>query len=261
MSLIITCDTGGWKTPTRLRDRLGEFDHLANEPEPTPNCDTEPRAAVPFVPNRLSRQGVDRDANLAARKLAHHSGGVLISNEFRSDLIDVGRSLHHRDLFPPHIRALPAATRQTIIEEIHLPYRNRVQQQITAMLASWSYVVHLSVRTYDAKTNGGDWRRGDVGLLYDPSRPDEVDWCLDLIEELYESLPVLKVRRNHPRRGTNDSLTKSMRSLFPADVYLGIEMTLNRSWVARPVVRREKVLDRMGLAIGNLTAEPIRRAA
>lgn len=247
MSLLITCDTGGWKTPTRLRDRLIDS-----------SVGTQ---TIPMISDRLHRRGVDREANLAARKLAYYSGGDLIANDFRSDLVDVGRSPHHRGLFSPVVRGLPPETRQTIMEEIYIPYRNRVHLGITRLLRSWSYVVHLSVRTFDAKTNGGDWRRGDVGLLYDPSRPDEVDWSLDLMDELYDAVPNLKVRRNHPHRGTNDSLAKSMRAKFSPEVYLGIEITLNRAWVARPVVRRESVLDRIGRAIGTLTAEPIERVA
>ena len=237
MSLLITCDSGGWKTPSRLNDRLSKelaFDAMTQ---------------------------IDREANLAARKLAIHSGSDLIANEYRADLIDVGLSLHHRSLFSDSTRQLPDDTKRLIVDEVYTPYRNRVRSKITQMLQSWSYVVHLSVRTFAAKTANGDWRRGDLGFLYDPSRPDEVDWCLDAIDELYDAIPNLKVRRNHPHRGTNDSLTKSMRAEFSSDVYLGIQIDLNRAWVARPVARRDRVLDQIGQAIGNLSAEPLSRAA
>lgn len=243
MSLLVTCDTGGWKTPTRLRHRLAD-----GLPEVKSARSHE---------DPLAGQGIDRAAYLAARKFALFSGCDLIANEFRSDLIDVGRSLHHQSLFRATVRDLPPETKTAIVDDIYHPYRRQVEQRIVELLKSWSYVVHLSVRTYDAKTTDGKWRRGDVGLLYDPGRADEVDWCLDLIDELYEALPNLKVRRNHPRRGTNDSLTKAMRSAFSPEVYLGIEITLNRAWVARPVLRRESVLDGIGKAIGNLTGEPI----
>ncbi|TWU02052.1 N-formylglutamate amidohydrolase [Neorhodopirellula pilleata] len=258
MSLLLTCDTGGWKTPTRLRDRLAPAEDFSGlqvaEPDLIPTT-------ISLPTDRLSRRGVDREAYFAARKLAHHGGSELICNEFRSDLVDVGRSLHHRDLFPPQVRALPVETRDAIIEEIYHPYRNRVQQRIAELLQTWSYVVHLSVRTFDAKTTGGDWQRGDLGLLYDPARKDELDWCLDLFDELFASVRELKVRRNHPHRGTNDSLTKSMRAEFPPDRYLGVELTLNRAWVSRPVIRREKVLERIGRCIGRLANASIERAA
>jgi hypothetical protein len=254
MSLLITCDGGGWKTPMRLRSRLEDTPLSATSCVATP-------VAGSVDDGPLACGGIDREAHFAARRLGHRSGGVVICNEHRGDLIDVGRSLHHRELFPVAVRAMPASTREAIVEEIYTPYRNRIERQITNMLRNWSYVVHLSIRTFDAKTSTGNWQRGDVGLLYDPSRDDEVDWCIDLVEDLYEIAPDLKVRRNHPGRGTNDSLTKAMRSIFSPGVYLGIEIVLNRAWMARPVVRRDTVLDQIGDAIGGLTAEPVERAA
>jgi len=261
MSLLITCDAGGWKTPSRLRGRL----------ENTPLAmSVKPQSVISMIRHdepagrsaeRLRNRGIDREANLAARKLARFSGGVLICNEYRADLIDVGRSLHHRDVFPAVARRLPQETREAIIEEIYMPYRNRVERQIEEMLRVWSYIVHVSVKTFDAKNASGHWRRGDVGLLYDPQRSEEVDWCLDLIDELYETIDELRVRRNHPHRGTKDSLPKSMRTRFSPDVYLGVEITLNRAWASRPIVRRENVLDRIGQAIGALTEASIERAA
>lgn len=251
MSLLITCDTGGWKTPSRLRSHL-EGTELSSE--------------VRMIAGRIGcdpliRQGVDREAMFAARRLAHRSGGVAICNEYRADLIDVGRSLHHRELFPPAVRELPPPVRAKIIEDIYTPYRNRVERELLDMLRSWSYVVHLSIRTFDAKTSDGRWLRGDVGLLYDPSHHDEVDWCMDLLDELYLSAPELKVRRNHPGRGTNDSLTKSLRAQFLPEVYLGIEVVLNRAWMGRSLVCRDGTLDLLGDAIGELTGDVIERAA
>ncbi|SMP75301.1 N-formylglutamate amidohydrolase [Neorhodopirellula lusitana] len=276
MSLLVTCDGGGWKTPVRLKGRLNDrLPEVGVLRLPEPGLDSAVSIPIgassiqnvaddPALHVALPQCGgrrCDRAANLAARKIALHSGADLIVNEYRADLVNVGRSLHHRSLFPAPVRELPEATRKAIVEEIYTPYRNRVRQRIERLLCSWSYVVHLSIRTFEAKSANGQWRRGDLGLQYDSSRPDEVDWCLDAIDELYDAVPNLKVRRNHPHRGTNDSLTKSMRSEFSPEVYLGIEIDLNRAWAARPVGRRDLVLDLIGQAIGGLKAEPIRMAA
>lgn len=258
MSLLITCDTGGWRTPSRLRSHLAgtPLESSTSVSERLPSASERQPIVAAAGDDPLSRTGIDREAYFAARRLAHRSGASLVCNEHRSDLIDVGHSLHHRELFPLRARTLPPATRDVIIEAIYTPYRQKVERQILSLLHHWSYVVHLSIRTFDAKTSQGSWRRGDVGLLYDPSHPDEVDWCLDFIEELYDLAPDLKVRRNHPGRGTNDSLTKTMRSKFSQEVYLGIEVVLNRAWMSRPVVLRDVVLDQIGEAIACLTAEP-----
>jgi hypothetical protein len=81
--------------------------------------------------------------------------------------------------------------------------------------------------------------------LYDPSRDEEVDLCLDWIDEMYDVIPMLRVRRNYPRRGTTDSITKSMRSEFSDRSYLGIEVLLNRAWAGRPLAIRDETVDAM----------------
>jgi hypothetical protein len=43
--------------------------------------------------------------------------------------------------------------------------------------------------------------------------------------------PELHVRRNYPYAGKEDGLTSCLRSRFPADVYLGIELEINQNIV------------------------------
>lgn len=202
---------------------------------------------------RGPQPGHDHEAYLAARVIAHHSNALCRLNEFRTDLVDVSKSLSHPRLFCPAARGLPATTRKLLLDEIHAPYRDAVRKELSQMLLRYPYVVHLSIRTFPARKPTGEWIRGDVGLRYDPSSGDEVDWCLDLIDALAEQAPELKVRRNHPGRGTNDSLTRTMRDHFENLHYLGIEIVLNRAWMARPVRRREESLRALGQAIAALS--------
>ena len=88
-------------------------------------------------------------------------------------------------------------------------------------------------------------RRADVGLLYDPSAVDEVDLCIDWLEEMYFEVEYLRVRRNYPRRGTTDSLVKSMRAEFSGEYYLGVEILLNRAWAGREIAIRDEAIDQM----------------
>jgi predicted N-formylglutamate amidohydrolase len=166
----------------------------------------------------------------------------LIANEYSLDMIDVTRSLRHRELFSPRTRNWPAEDRQSLIEQVYQPYRLRVREAIESALVRSSYLLHLSVRTFDLRSNG-TIRRADASLLYDSSRRDEVDLCLDWIDEMYEIVPMLRVRRNYPRRGTADSMTKAMRAEFSSRNYLGVELLLNRAWAQRSVAVRDEVLD------------------
>lgn len=253
MALLVTCDSGGDRIPESLREPLSQAGWKATG--------SGSNGAAASTTSRLSLPLIDRDAGFASRVIAEHAGCDLIANPFRADLVDVGRSVHHRKLFPPAIRKLPAKVRKAILAEIRTPYRNEVRRRVSALMLEFPYVVHLSIRTFAARSVSGQWQRGDVGLLYDPGRADELDWCLDLSDELYFAMPDLRVRRNHPGRGTNDSLTKAMRKHFHDVHYLGVEVVLNRSWAARPVRRRKETLRVLANAIRDVTPEATTQAA
>lgn len=218
MSTLISCETGGGRVPPRLAPAVAALE---------PAC-------------VLARQ--DQAAGHAAGVIASRLGATLLKNEFAPYLIDVSRSLRHRQLFPPDGCKLSRDDRRWLIEQVHQPYRAEVRQHVARQLLRDGYVIHLSVRTFEPFRNG-QHRRADVGLLYDPGRAAEVDLCLDWIDEMYEALPMLKVRRNYPRRGTADSLTKAMRQEYEGMNYFGIELQLNRAWANRPIRIREQVLE------------------
>jgi predicted N-formylglutamate amidohydrolase len=218
MSILISCETGGDRVPPRIAESLGDLES--------------------GWPAALE----DRAAAHAAGKIATRLGATLLKNEFAPHLIDVSRSLRHRQLFPPGGPKLSRDDRRWLVEQVYQPYRAEVRQHVARQLLRDGYVIHLSVRTFEPLRNG-QHRRADAGLLYDPGRAAEVDLCLDWIDEMYEALPMLKVRRNYPRRGTADSLTKAMRHEYAGMNYFGIELQLNRAWANRPIRIREEVLE------------------
>lgn len=229
MSLLVSCEAGGSLALPPLSAQL-------------PAGDGGPQGdaiASVIQPDKLR---CDEAARYAATRIAERLGVELIANEYSLELIDVTRSIRHRQLFSPQVRRWPASDRQRLIDEVYEPYRRRIREAIEAGLSRSSYLVHLSVRTF-ALRNKGTLRRADAGLLYDSSVGDEVDLCLDWIDEMYDTIPMLRVRRNYPRRGTADSMTKAMRAEYSSQHYLGIELLLNRAWADRTVAVRDEVLD------------------
>lgn len=196
-----------------------------------------------------------------AGELSQLLGVTLIRNEFASTLIDVRRSTHHRDLFGKKTRNWSQEDRQLLLDEIYAPYREKIRKTISEKLSQNAYVVHLSVQTFGFRSKSGKVRRTDVGLSYDPARDDEVDFCLDWIDEMYETAAMLKVRRNYPRRGTHDSLTKAMRTEFQNQPYLGIELMLGRAWTRRKVALRTEAIQGMATALRYLVNDATSRAA
>lgn len=238
MGVLISCEVGGTEVPAPL----------------IVSGDGEWRDVDP------ANRGISKSANLtcdgaaryAAERMSRGLGASLVTNDYSSDLIDVTRSLHHRELFPKLTRSLPASDRQWLIDTVYVPYREQVRRSVASLLLRHSAVIHLSVRTFEPTSNGRVCR-ADVGLLYDPSHDDEVDLCLDWMDQMYDQAPMLRVRRNYPRRGTTDSLTRSMRSQFAAQRYIGIEVLLNRAWAKRSVLMRDQAIDGMSRSLKTIT--------
>ncbi|MEM9588555.1 MAG: N-formylglutamate amidohydrolase [Planctomycetota bacterium] len=191
------------------------------------------------VPPRLAG---DSSARFAAESIARLSSAPLVINRYSPELIDVSRSIRHRQLFSPQTRGWPSADRQRLIEQVYHPYRRNLTDRIRQLQKASGFVIHVSVSSFPAIQNGRHVRT-DAGLLYDPSRQDEVDFCLDWIDWMYEEVLDFRVRRNHPRRGTSGGMMRTLRQEFQEENYLGIELALNRAWVSRPVAARDRVLE------------------
>jgi len=262
MSLLISCEVAGNAVPEQLIDpALREVLPVGGH-RSLPTASATPVALQHHHPGaslgkrgwkKRSRKKLrpgklpatlshDQPAAYVANRLAEQLKVPLLVNRYSSDLIDVSHALHHRQLFPPQTRNWSPLERQGLIETIYDPYRSTVKQAIQSGLDRWGYLIHLSIRSFDIR-NKGKLQRADAGLLYDPACDHEVDLCLDLVDELYEEVPMLRVRRNYPSRGTTDRLTKAMRSEFANENYYGIELMLNRAWVGRPLPIRDEVID------------------
>ncbi|GAA4469238.1 hypothetical protein GCM10023156_60970 [Novipirellula rosea] len=208
------------------------------------DCESRPElCSSKFVPGQLpGRLPGDASARYVARRMAALLQSPLIENKYAAALIDVTRSSRHRSVMPPEVRRWPTEDRNRLIQEVHAGYRNRVRNAIEQHSRRHGFTLHVSVRSF-ASSSEGRQRRTDIGLLYDPSREDEMAFCLDWIDEMYESAPMIRVRRNYPRRGTTESLVTAMRSHFSAEHYVGVELLLNRAWAGRRVGLRDQAIE------------------
>jgi hypothetical protein len=77
-------------------------------------------------------------------------------------------------------------------------------------------------------------RNADIGLLYDPRRRGEREWCHAWSRALRAADPALRVRSNYPYRGISDGLTTSLRREFSGSSYMGIELEVNQALAASP---------------------------
>lgn len=170
----------------------------------------------------------DPGAGEIAQELARLLETPLFPGEVSRLLVDLNRSLSHRDLFAPPVRDLPATRRTEILYRYYYPYRHRVLQEVESLLADRKYVIHLSVHSF-TPVLAGETRENDFGLLYDPWRTAEKELAEVWLHYLRRRTPHDHVcLSNRPYPGISDGHVPVLRKLFKRRSYLGFELEFNQ---------------------------------
>ena len=172
-----------------------------------------------------SHRGIDFFAEMAASILSEKLKAKCFKGQWSRLCIDLNRSPHHRNLYSSYAMAMPADLRKTLLEYYN-NYRNSVIQEISRLVEGRHPVIHISVHSFTPIWEGKP-RQCDLGVLYDPGRPEEKQFALGMQESL--QVNGYRVRRNYPYRGNADGLTTTLRKLFQPDQYLGIELEFNQA--------------------------------
>jgi predicted N-formylglutamate amidohydrolase len=207
--LVITCEHGGNRIPEPYRNLLQSDQALLS-----------------------SHRGFDAGAQVMAGALARALGAPLVVSTVCRLLVDLNRSIGHPRLYSEAIRKAPAEVREQILKHYYHPYRAQVERLVRQAIAEGGAVIHIASHSFTPELDG-KIRVADVGLLYDPARPGEVELCERWKAALKRRAPDLTVRRNSPYAGKGDGLTASFRRCFPPDAYLGIELEVNQKHVSR----------------------------
>ncbi|MCM8570165.1 N-formylglutamate amidohydrolase [Gramella jeungdoensis] len=152
-------------------------------------------------------------------------------------LVETNRSAHHRKLFSRFSTGLDKEEKENILKSYYYPYRQIIQDEITKYVRSGVKVLHLSIHSFTPVLNGVK-RDCDIGLLYDPGKIEEKQFCRDFKTQIKLQKPEIRVRFNYPYLGKADGFTTSLRKLFPRD-YLGIEIEVNQAWVQNEMMSPE----------------------
>lgn len=209
-ALVITCEHGGNRVPAPYRYLFRSCRTLLE-----------------------SHRGFDPGALVMATTLARNFDAPLLTSTVSRLVVDLNRSIGHRNLHSEAIRTLPAAIRQEIVEYYYQPYRTEAERLVAQGIARRGRVIHISCHSFTNNFNGVV-RHADIGLLYDPARQGESALCANWKSVLKVSASDLEVRRNFPYEGRNDGFTSALRKKFPSDVYLGIELELNQKNLLLP---------------------------
>lgn len=206
MAFFVTCEHGGNRVPRRYR-RLFEGRKRALE----------------------SHRAHDPGALDLARYLSRTLGCPLEFSTVTRLLVDLNRSAGHRAVFSELSRSVDPETREDVIRRYYHPYRERIENRMAELWANARTVVHVSSHSFTPVLEGR-LRIADVAWLYDPTRFREKRLSCRWRDALSELRPDLRLRRNYPYRGSDDSFTTYLRGRFPPSRYLGVELEVNQRW-------------------------------
>jgi predicted N-formylglutamate amidohydrolase len=150
------------------------------------------------------------------------------SSETSRLLIELNRSLHHKNLFSEYSKGLSKTEKENLIQSYYLVYRNKVEKEIQSFIEAGELVLHLSVHSFTPVLNE-DIRNCDIGLLFDSRRSSEKQFCKSFKADLVKENPKYRVRFNYPYLGKADGFTTYLRKQFPEN-YMGIELEINQKF-------------------------------
>lgn len=184
-----------------------------------------------------SHRGYDIGALPIARHLAVLLDLPLHFATISRLLVDLNRSPAHPHRFSEWTRPLEPQQRQQIEADYYLPYREQVVSAIRSKLDAAEPVVHLSIHSFTPILNGTE-RNAEIGLLYDPKRKREKDFCQQLHNHLQLHWPdhggsPLRIRRNYPYSGIQDGFIPWLRKQFNSTEYLGVELEFNQGFLSQ----------------------------
>ena len=174
-----------------------------------------------------THRGWDLGALELATQMATAIGAPLFAATTTRLLIDLNRSIGHRQLHSEATRGLPLAARRTIAAQHYRPHREAVETEVARRIAAGRRVVHIASHSFTPELHGVV-RQADVAFLYDPRRAGERLFAGGWLAALKRLRPDLKLRRNYPYQGKGDGLTALLRKRHAATAYVGMELEVNQ---------------------------------
>jgi predicted N-formylglutamate amidohydrolase len=166
--------------------------------------------------------------------------------KFSRLFVDLNRTITNKSAFSEYYEALEASDKATAAKvkaqatAYWKEYRAAIEKFVELALRPSSLslpklaaksapsVVHLGIHSFTPKLNG-KVRDADIGILYDPARPQEHTYANVIKDEIKRLYPTMKVRFNYPYKGSSDGLTTTLRKKF-GPRYVGIEIEINQKF-------------------------------
>lgn len=191
-----------------------------------------PAAFKNVVPAEVlkTHRAYDIGAAQVFRKLVKFAKPEFFSEGKYSRLfVDLNRTITNKSAFSDYLRDNAKAKAQATA--YWTEYRTAIEKFVESALkpkTQAATIVHLGIHSFTPELNG-KVRNTDIGILYDPARPQERAYANVIKAEIKRLYPAMKVRFNYPYRGTTDGLTTTLRKKF-GQRYVGIEIEINQKF-------------------------------
>jgi predicted N-formylglutamate amidohydrolase len=184
-----------------------------------------------------THRGYDIGIEPVARMLATSLEAPYLAHHVTRLLVDVNRSAHNPSVFSEFSNPLPADEKKRILAHYYQPHRRAVEGLIRKTIQHHT-VIHFGLHSFTPELKG-QLRDFEIGLLYDPERVREKEFCRRLKQALLLQEPAWRIMMNRPYRGASDGLTTSLRAAFPLRRYLGIEIEINQSLLQKFAMQKK----------------------
>ena len=161
--------------------------------------------------------------------------------KFSRLFVDLNRTITNKSAFSDYHKQLEArdtafaAKVKAQASAYWTEYREAIEKFVDSALKpktraarSEPEIVHLGIHSFTPVLNG-KVRNADIGILYDPTHPQERAYANVIKAEIKRLYPAMKVRFNYPYKGTSDGLTTTLRKKFGPQ-YVGIEIEINQKF-------------------------------
>ncbi|MCC5915523.1 MAG: N-formylglutamate amidohydrolase [Balneolaceae bacterium] len=175
-----------------------------------------------------SHRGWDPGAFSIAKKLSSEWGSPLLSYSWSRLLIEPNRSEGHPELFSEFTSGLGESEKTTLLDHYYRPYRKRIENLIQKQVSEHGFVIHCGIHTFTPLFNGAE-RDVDIGILFDPDRPAELEICTRWKRAVESQFSGLRISFNEPYAGSSDGLTTTLRQKLSNSSYAGIELEFSQA--------------------------------
>lgn len=188
-----------------------------------------------------SHRAWDPGSREMADSLASALDAPLLAGQMTRLLIDLNRSQDHPRRFSEFSRGIAQRQKTELVETFWQPHWNAYRDHLETLPGQ---VIHIACHSF-SPTMDGKARSTDIGLLYDPSRHREAQYCRTLGKTLRSTRPDLTIHMNRPYLGISNGMGQQHRRQFGDDRLITLELEINQRLITRPnwAVLRERIAE------------------